>query len=96
MLGAAGFLAPEILASAGVIPQSVEEVTWFRTGVIPSAGQYGKYWMDPYSLFWIEAIMMNFAELRRWQVRGRWAAEGLRGPQGVQGQGRRGCERVFF
>ncbi len=24
--------------------------------------------MDPYSLFWIEAILMNFAELKRWQA----------------------------
>lgn len=29
----------------------------------------GKYWVDPYTLFWIEAILMNFAELKRWQVR---------------------------
>jgi len=28
-----------------------------------------KYWTDPYTLFWVEAIMMNFAELKRWQVR---------------------------
>lgn len=44
MLGAAGCIAPEILASAGVIPQTPADVTWFRTGVIPPAGQYGKYW----------------------------------------------------
>ncbi|KAL4439501.1 hypothetical protein ABPG77_008830 [Micractinium sp. CCAP 211/92] len=67
MLGAAGFLAPEILASAGVIPATPEEAVWFRSGVIPPAGQYGKYWVDPYTLFWIEAILMNFAELKRWQ-----------------------------
>lgn len=28
--------------------------------------------MDPYTLFWIEAILMNFAELKRWQVRRGW------------------------
>jgi hypothetical protein len=28
MLGAAGFLAPEILASAGVIPADPEAVSW--------------------------------------------------------------------
>jgi light-harvesting complex I chlorophyll a/b binding protein 3 len=67
MLGAAGCLAPEVLAAAGVIPQSVEEVTWFRSGVIPPAGSYGKYWVDPYSLFLIEIVLMQFAELRRWQ-----------------------------
>jgi len=66
MLGAAGFLAPEILASAGVIPASPEAAVWFRSGVIPPAGQ-GQYWIDPYSLFFIEAVAMNFAELRRWQ-----------------------------
>lgn len=105
MLGIAGFLAPEVLASAGVIPFSPEEVrmrgdcgaafacwqqalaassgrgkglllmrpclpvgcgcwhwllshclpvshpqaVWFRSGVIPPAGQYGKYWTDPYT-----------------------------------------------
>ena len=29
----------------------------------------GKYWADPYTLFWVEAILMNFAELKRWQAR---------------------------
>jgi len=67
MLGAAGFLAPEVLATLGAIPASPEEAVWFRSGVIPSAGSYDKYWIDPYSLFWIEAILMNFAELKRWQ-----------------------------
>ena len=43
------------------------QAVWFRSGVIPPAGQ-GKYWIDPYSLFFIEAVAMNFAELRRWQV----------------------------
>lgn len=42
MLGAAGFLAPEILASAGVIPATPDEAVWFRSGVIPPAGQYGE------------------------------------------------------
>jgi len=67
MLGAAGCIAPEILASAGVIPQTPADVTWFRTGVIPPAGQYGKYWTDPYTLFYLEVIAFQFAELRRWQ-----------------------------
>ena len=26
-----------------------------------------RYWLDPYSLFLIEVILMQFAELRRWQ-----------------------------
>lgn len=42
MLGAAGCIVPEILASAGVIPQTPAEVTWFRSGVIPPAGVYSK------------------------------------------------------
>jgi hypothetical protein len=42
MLGAAGCIAPEILATAGVIPQTPAEVTWFRSGVIPPAGVYSK------------------------------------------------------
>lgn len=52
MLGAAGFLAPEILATAGVIPASPEEAVWFRSGVIPPAGQYGAWeaaWAHPSS-----------------------------------------------
>jgi light-harvesting complex I chlorophyll a/b binding protein 3 len=67
MLGAAGCIAPEILANAGFIPQQPQEVVWFKTGVIPPAGTYDKYWIDPFSLFFIEVIAMQFAELRRWQ-----------------------------
>jgi len=67
MLGAAGCIAPEILASAGVIPQTPAEAVWFRSGVIPPAGSYTKYWLDPYSLFFVEVVLMQFAELRRWQ-----------------------------
>ncbi|CAK0782691.1 Chlorophyll a-b binding protein 8, chloroplastic [Coccomyxa viridis] len=67
MLGAAGCIAPEILASAGVIPQAPSEVVWFKSGVIPPAGVYKNYWLDPYSLFFVEVILMQFAEIRRWQ-----------------------------
>ncbi len=42
MLGAAGCIAPEILATAGVIPQTPDEVIWFKSGVIPPAGVYDK------------------------------------------------------
>eukprot|EP00803_Ostreobium_quekettii_P011703 evm.model.scf_1854.5 EVM.evm.TU.scf_1854.5 scf_1854:13061-16437(+) len=66
MLGAAGCIAPEILAYVGVIPQETG-VVFFRNGVIPPAGIYDGYWADPYTLFFIEAIAMNFAELRRLQ-----------------------------
>lgn len=68
MLGAAGCITPEILAAAGVIPFNAEEVYWFKTGAFPFLGTYEKgYWTDPYTLFWIEIIAMQFAELRRWQ-----------------------------
>lgn len=67
MLGAAGAIAPEILASAGVIPQSPEEVLWWKSGLIPPLGTYKDYWLDPFSLFWIEVVLVQFAELKRWQ-----------------------------
>jgi light-harvesting complex I chlorophyll a/b binding protein 3 len=68
MLGAAGIIAPEILSNAGVIPQSPQDVLWWKTGLIPPLGNYKDgYWMDPFSLFWIEVILVQFAELKRWQ-----------------------------
>lgn len=68
MLGAAGIIAPEILANAGVIPQSVDQVLWWKSGLIPPLGNYEPgYWMDPFSLFFIEVILVQFAELKRWQ-----------------------------
>merc|ERR1711959_267724 len=66
MLGAAGCLAPEILGKLGVIPASTG-VVWFKAGVIPPAGNYGEYWSDPYTIFFVEVVLMQFAELRRWQ-----------------------------
>ena len=59
MLGAAGIIAPEILASAGVIPQSPEEVLWYKSGLIPPLGVYDKYWTDPWSLFFIEVRLFS-------------------------------------
>ena len=67
MLGAAGCIAPEILASIGAIPQTPDEAIWFRSGVIPPAGSYDKYWADPYTIFFGEIVAMQFAELKRWQ-----------------------------
>merc|ERR1712072_280562 len=66
ILGAAGCLAPEILGKLGVIPASTG-VVWFKAGVIPPAGNYGEYWSDPYTIFFVEVVLMQFAELRRWQ-----------------------------
>ena len=60
-------IIPEILAAGGLIPQTSDEVAWFKTGVIPPAGNYGRFWADPYALFFIEVIAFQFAELRRWQ-----------------------------
>jgi hypothetical protein len=64
MLGAAGCITPEILSAAGVIP---EVPLWYRSGVMPFAGVYDGYWTDPFSLFYIEVIAIQFAELKRLQ-----------------------------
>merc|ERR1711985_41841 len=66
MLGAAGCLTPEILGKLGVIPAATG-VVWFKAGVIPPAGSYNDYWSDPYTIFFVEVVLMQFAELKRWQ-----------------------------
>eukprot|EP00355_Strombidium_rassoulzadegani_P003437 CAMPEP_0168628372 /NCGR_PEP_ID=MMETSP0449_2-20121227/11809_1 /TAXON_ID=1082188 /ORGANISM="Strombidium rassoulzadegani, Strain ras09" /LENGTH=277 /DNA_ID=CAMNT_0008670787 /DNA_START=42 /DNA_END=875 /DNA_ORIENTATION=+ len=67
MLGIAGCMAPEILGAAGVIPADTGLV-WFKSGVIlPAGAPKDLYWTDPFNLFWVELIAMQFAELRRWQ-----------------------------
>ncbi|CAG9463597.1 unnamed protein product [Pedinophyceae sp. YPF-701] len=66
MLGAAGCIAPEILGKAGVIPAETG-IKWFESGVIPPAGTYDDYWGSPLAIFWIEVVLMQFAELKRWQ-----------------------------
>ncbi|KXZ42012.1 hypothetical protein GPECTOR_223g491 [Gonium pectorale] len=66
MLGAAGCIAPEVLGKAGLIPEATN-VVWFQSGVIPPAGSYASYWADPYTIFFIEIVAMQFAELRRLQ-----------------------------
>lgn len=66
MLGVAGCLAPETLGKLGVIPQETA-VIWWKSGVFPFAGQEYTYWADPYSLFFIQVVLMQFAELRRLQ-----------------------------
>ena len=66
MLGAAGCIAPEILGKAGFIPEATS-LTWFSSGVFPPAGDYDSYWTDNYSLFFVEIIAQQFAELRRLQ-----------------------------
>jgi light-harvesting complex I chlorophyll a/b binding protein 3 len=66
MLGAAGCIAPEILGSMGLIPKATG-IDWFAAGVIPPAGTYDQYWTDPYNLFFVEIVLMSFAEHRRIQ-----------------------------
>jgi len=66
MLGAAGCIAPEVLGKAGIIPAATA-IDWFRSGVIPPAGVYKGYWADPFSLFFVEVIAIQFAELKRLQ-----------------------------
>ncbi|GBF94965.1 hypothetical protein Rsub_07466 [Raphidocelis subcapitata] len=66
MLGAAGIIGPEILGAMGAIPEATR-IDWWRTGVIPPAGSYTNYWTDPYTLFLIEVVAMQFAELKRLQ-----------------------------
>lgn len=66
MLGIVGIVGPEILGSAGLIPESTR-INWWESGVIPAYGTSYDYWMDPWGLFWVEVIAMQFAELKRWQ-----------------------------
>merc|ERR1712039_1092332 len=66
MLGVAGCIAPEILGALNIIPKDTA-IIWFKSGVIPPAGTYSSYSTDPYTIFFIEVILMQFAELRRWQ-----------------------------
>jgi light-harvesting complex I chlorophyll a/b binding protein 3 len=66
MVGSAGCVTPEILGKLGIIPTATS-IPWFRSGVIPPAGDYGQYWTDTYTIFFVEVVLMQFAELRRWQ-----------------------------
>jgi light-harvesting complex I chlorophyll a/b binding protein 3 len=76
-------IAPEALASWGVTPE-VTGLPWFKTGVIPPAGTEYNYWADNYTLFYLEAIAMNFAELKRLQDY-KWVGV-MRGAEGEEGQ----------
>merc|ERR1719199_983446 len=65
MLGCAGCFAPEALGKIGVIPESTGLV-WFKNGVVPPSGSFD-YWCDPFTLFFVEVVLMSFAEHRRIQ-----------------------------
>ena len=80
MLGAAGCIAPEVLGKIGFIPESTGLV-WFKSGVIPPLGEYD-YWCDPFSLFFGQVVLMQFAELRRYQD---WKKPGSMGEQSFVG-----------
>lgn len=53
------------------------QVTWWKSGLIPPLGTYKSYWMDPFSLFWIEVIAVQFAELKRWVASMLWQIFGV-------------------
>jgi len=66
MLGAAGCLAPEMLGKIGVIPAE-HGIVWWKAGFIgPTSAGY-EYWSDYYTVFLVQVILMQFAELRRLQ-----------------------------
>jgi len=56
MIGTAGILFPEIATKAGVLDLPV----WFE------AGAYKGFPIDGLTLFWMQMILMNWAEVRRW------------------------------
>ena len=47
------------------------QVLWWKSGLIPPLGVY-PYWTDPFSLFFIEIIAVQFAELKRCGRRQTW------------------------
>mmetsp|Transcript_23874 Transcript_23874/g.28866 ORF Transcript_23874/g.28866 Transcript_23874/m.28866 type:complete len:248 (-) Transcript_23874:230-973(-) len=57
MLGVTGILVPEALTKAGILNTPV----WFE------AGAEGEYFTNGLTLFWMQMILMNWAEVRRWQ-----------------------------
>lgn len=85
MLGVAGCLAPEALGKMGLIPQETA-VLWWQSGVFPFAGSYDNYWADPYTLFFIEIVLMQFAELRRLQEFRKPGSMGKQFFLGLEGQ----------
>jgi len=63
MLGVAGIVAPELLGKLGLIPAETGLV-FFKSGMIPAQGTY-EYWASAQTIFWVNAALMNIAELRR-------------------------------
>ncbi len=52
------------LCSSCLTSWLVPQVMWWKSGLIPPLGVY-PYWTDPFSLFFIEIIAVQFAELKR-------------------------------
>ncbi|GHP02204.1 chlorophyll A B [Pycnococcus provasolii] len=78
MLGVAGAVAPEILGNAGIIPKQTG-LLWFQAGVIPPLGSPDFYWADAKTIFFVQIVLMQFAELRRLQD---YRNPGSMGPDG--------------
>ena len=78
MLGVAGAVAPEILGNAGIIPKETG-LLWFQAGVIPPLGSPDFYWADAKTIFFVQIVLMQFAELRRLQD---YRNPGSMGPDG--------------
>ena len=62
MLGVVGCIFPELLAHLGVIPQGVDEMTWFRSGVFPPGGSR-PYWLGECACLasWTPSIDCSYA-----------------------------------
>eukprot|EP01023_Acetabularia_acetabulum_P061205 TRINITY_DN7389_c0_g2_i2.p2 TRINITY_DN7389_c0_g2~~TRINITY_DN7389_c0_g2_i2.p2 ORF type:complete len:284 (+),score=68.40 TRINITY_DN7389_c0_g2_i2:104-955(+) len=86
MLGAAGCIAPELLGKIGLIPESTGLV-WWKSGVIPPAGDTDIYWGSSWTIFWVNACLMNFVELRRLQD--------FKNPGSMSVQGLLGIEKLM-
>eukprot|EP01024_Parvocaulis_polyphysoides_P007020 TRINITY_DN1210_c1_g1_i3.p1 TRINITY_DN1210_c1_g1~~TRINITY_DN1210_c1_g1_i3.p1 ORF type:complete len:325 (-),score=74.27 TRINITY_DN1210_c1_g1_i3:194-1048(-) len=86
MLGAAGCIAPELLGKLGVIPEATA-IVWWKSGVIPPAGDTDIYWGSSWTIFWLNACLMNFAELRRLQD--------YKNPGSMSKQGLLGIEKLM-
>ena len=78
MLGVAGAISPEILGNAGIIPKETG-LLWYQAGVIPPLGSPDFYWADARTIFFVQVVLMQFAELRRLQD---YRNPGSMGPDG--------------
>ena len=54
------------MGKVGVIPESTGLI-WYKAGVIGPLSEGFSYWSDPYTIFFGQIVLMQFAELRRLQ-----------------------------